>query len=67
MEFGVLANAIPGYQDAANECVSIKFGPSDMRPTFITDSDSLSSLSLDQRMGLDEEGYHSMLVAAGAL
>jgi hypothetical protein len=64
---GALANTIPGYEDAANERVSIKFGPNDARPTFLTGTSSLSSLAMDQRLGLDEQGYHTMLLAAGAL
>jgi hypothetical protein len=66
-ELGFLANAIPGYDDAKNECLSIRFGRSDQRPTFFAQPDSRSSLARDQRLGLDDEGYHAMLVAAGAI
>ena len=63
---GTLANTVPGYEDAANERLFIKFGR-DQRPTFLTYASSLSSLALDQRLGLDEQGYHTMLIAIGAL
>ncbi len=64
---GVLANAIPGHPDAKNERLVIKFGKSDQRPTFFAEADSLSSLARDQRLGLDDDGYHAMLVAADAI
>ena len=67
MYSGVLANTIPGYEDAANERVSINFGQGEQRPTLVTGTDSFSSLALHQRTGLDERGHHAMLVAAGAL
>ncbi len=64
---GVLANAIPGYEDAANERVIITFGSPSARPTFDLEPHSQSSLAKDQRTGIDERRYHAMLVAAGAI
>lgn len=64
---GALANAIPGYEDAANERVVIKFGSSDDRPEFVLEPQSKSSLAKDQRNGIDEQRYHEMLVTAGAI
>ncbi len=64
---GTLANEIPGYDDAANERVLIKFGLGGDRPEFILQPQSESSLAKDQRHGIDEQRYHEMLVAAGAL
>jgi hypothetical protein len=64
---GVLANAIPGYEDAAKECVLVKLGGSGDRPEFTLEPHSESSLAKDQRRGIDERRYHEMLVSAGAL
>ncbi len=64
---GALANAIPGYEGAANERVLIKFGGSGDRPEFALEPHSESLLAKDQRSGIDERRYHEMLVTAGAI
>jgi hypothetical protein len=64
---GTLANVIPGYEDAANERVLVKFGDSGDRPEFVLEPHSESSLAKDQRSGIDERRYHEMLVTAGAI
>jgi hypothetical protein len=64
---GVLANAILGYEDAARESVSIQFGDGSDRPELTTDTDSGSSLAVDQRRGYDDLKYHQILAAWGAI
>jgi hypothetical protein len=64
---GTLANAIPGYEDAANERVLVKFRDGGDRPEFVLEPHSKSSLAKEQRSGIDERRYHEMLVTAGAV
>jgi len=64
---GVLANVVPGFEDAANEQLTIHFGNASNRPTFTTSAESRSSLAVAQRRGLDDAAYHAMLVRAGAI
>lgn len=63
---GTLANAIPCYDDAVREHVSIQFGNNNDRPDVFTDPASMSSLARDQRQGIDDARYHEILVAIGA-
>jgi hypothetical protein len=64
---GALANAIPGYRDALNERLLVKFGNSSNRPEFHLDPLSKSTLAKDQHTGIDDKRYHDMLVTAGAI
>ena len=62
-----LANAIPGFPDAARERVLVIWGQSGDRPEFVLEKHSESSLAEAQRCGIDEQRYHELLIAAGAI
>lgn len=64
---GRLANLMQQYPDAAGEELTIRFGDASSRPALEALSDSLSSLAVEQRNGIDQAQYHVILRDMGAL
>lgn len=62
-ESGVLACTIPLFPDSMGLPLEVQFGPGDKRPLFYMPADCHHQLALEQRLGLDEPGYHRVLEA----